>query len=288
VDVSNINTAILLIHCPDRPGIVAAVTSFLSEHEGNVLYLDQHVDRKAGIFFMRLEWELEKFQIPIEALEQHLDPLVSQFKMTWRLYLSDMRPRMAIFVSKIPHCLDDILARYQSGEWNVDIPLVISNHETQKDTVRKFGPNFYCFPKNQDNKAEQEKQELKLLNDYSINFIVLARYMQILSNDFVSHYRNRIINIHHSFLPAFPGAKPYHSAYERGVKIIGATSHYVTEDLDEGPIIDQDVARVTHRDSVSDMIRVGRDLEKIVLSRAIHAHLSRKVMVYKNKTIVFS
>jgi formyltetrahydrofolate deformylase len=195
---------------------------------------------------------------------------------------------MAIFVSKIPHCLDDILARYQSGEWKVDIPLVISNHETQKDTVHKFGPNFYCFSKNKENKVEQEKQELKLLKDYSVNFIVLARYMQILSNDFVSHYRNKIINIHHSFLPAFPGAKPYHSAYERGVKIIGATSHYVTEDLDEGPIIYQDVARVTHRDSVSDMIRIGRDLEKIVLARAIHAHLSRKVMVYKNKTIVFS
>ena len=284
----NTDTAILLIHCPDRPGIVAAVTSFLSGHEGNILYLDQHVDREAGVFFMRLEWELEKFQIPIESLEQYLDPLVRQFKMTWRLYLSNMRPRMAIFVSKTPHCLDDILARYQSGEWKVDIPLVISNHETQKDTVRKFGTNFYCFPKTKGNKAEQEKQELKLLKDYSVNFIVLARYMQILSNDFVSHYKNKIINIHHSFLPAFPGAKPYHSAYERGVKIIGATSHYVTDDLDEGPIIDQDVARVSHRVSVPDMVRIGRDLEKIVLSRAIHVHLYRKVMVYKNKTIVFS
>ncbi len=282
------NTAILLIHCPDRPGIVAAVTSFLSKHDGNILYLDQHVDREAGVFFMRLEWELEKFRIPIESLEQHMDPLVRQFKMTWRLYLSNMRPRMAIFVSKIPHCLDDILARYQSGEWNVEIPLVISNHETQKDTVHKFGPNYYCFPKTKENKAEQERQELKLLKDYSINFIVLARYMQILSNDFISHYRNKIINIHHSFLPAFPGAKPYHSAYDRGVKIIGASSHYVTEDLDEGPIIDQDVARVSHRDSVPDMVRIGRDLEKIVLSRGIHAHLSRKVMVYKNKTVVFS
>jgi formyltetrahydrofolate deformylase len=285
---SNTNTAILLIHCPDRPGIVAAVTSFLSRHEGNVLYLDQHVDREAGVFFMRLEWELDKFLIPVEVLEQHLDPLVRQFKMTWRLYLSDMKPRMAIFVSRIPHCLDDILARYQSGEWRVEIPLVISNHETLKDTVRKFGPNFYYFPKHKENKAEQEQHELKLLKEYSINFIVLARYMQILSNDFVSQYPNKIINIHHSFLPAFPGAKPYHSAYERGVKIIGATSHYVTEDLDEGPIIDQGVARVTHRDSVSDMVRIGRDLEKVVLARAIHVHLSRKVMVYKNKTIVFS
>ena len=282
------NTAILLIHCPDRPGIVASVTSFLSEHDGNVLYLDQHVDREAGVFFMRLEWELEKFSIPIGALERHLTPLVNRFGMTWKLYLSDMKPRMAIFVSKIPHCLDDILARYRSGEWKVDIPLVISNHETQRDSVSKFGPDFHCFPKTKENKAAQEKKELKLLRDNDISFIVLARYMQILSADFISHYRNKIINIHHSFLPAFPGAKPYHSAYERGVKIIGATSHYVTEDLDEGPIIDQDVARVSHRDSVADMVRIGRDMEKIVLARAIHAHLSRKVMVYKNKTIVFS
>jgi formyltetrahydrofolate deformylase len=282
------NTAILLIHCPDRPGIVAAVTSFLSEHEGNVLYLDQHVDRDAGVFFMRLEWELEKFNIPVEALERHLAPLVSRFSMTWRLFLSDMRPRMAIFVSKIPHCLDDILARYRSGEWKVDIPLVISNHEAQRDSVRKFGPEYHCFPKTKENKLAQEKKELKLLRDHEISFVVLARYMQILSADFISHYRNKIINIHHSFLPAFPGAKPYHSAYDRGVKIIGATSHYVTEDLDEGPIIDQDVARVSHRDSVADMVRIGRDMEKIVLARAIHAHLSRKVMVYKNKTIVFS
>jgi len=282
------NTAILLIHCPDQPGIVAAVTSFLSDNRGNILYLDQHVDRDAGVFFMRLEWELDDFGIPLDQLEGRLEDLARQFNMTWRLYLSGMRPRMAIFVSKISHCLDDILARYQSGEWNVNIPLVISNHETQKDTVRKFGPNFYCFPKNSENKPAQEKQELKLLQDYSIDFIVLARYMQILSSGFVNQYKNRIINIHHSFLPAFPGAKPYHSAYERGVKIIGATSHYVTEDLDEGPIIDQDVARVTHRDSVSDMVRIGRDLEKIVLARAIHAHLARRVMVYKNKTIVFS
>jgi formyltetrahydrofolate deformylase len=283
-----IQTAILLIHCPDRPGIVAAVTSFLSEHEGNVLYLDQHVDREAGVFFMRLEWELEKFNIPIHSLQMQLAPLVKRFSMTWRLYLSDMKPRMAIFVSKIPHCLDDILARYRSGEWNVDIPLVISNHETLSDSVRRSGADFHCFPKTKENKAAQEKKELKLLRDYDVSFIVLARYMQILSADFISHYENKIINIHHSFLPAFPGAKPYHSAYERGVKIIGATSHYVTKDLDEGPIIDQDVARVSHRDSVSDMVRIGRDMEKIVLARAIHAHLSRKVMAYKNKTIVFS
>jgi formyltetrahydrofolate deformylase len=237
---------------------------------------------------MRLEWELDKFTIVSDKLNIHLEQIAEKFKMTWRLYLSGTKPRMAIFVSKIPHCLDDILARYQSGEWEVDIPLVISNHETQKDTVRKFGPNFYCFPKSSENKPEQEKHELKLLKEYGINFIVLARYMQILTGDFVRQYKNRIINIHHSFLPAFPGAKPYHSAYDRGVKIIGATSHYVTEDLDEGPIIYQDVARVTHRDSVSEMVRIGRDLEKIVLARAIHAHLTRKVMVYKNKTVVFS
>ncbi len=280
------NTAILLIHCPDRPGIVAAVTNFLSKHEGNILYLDQHVDREAGVFFMRLEWELEKFRIPIESLEQHLDPLVRQFKMTWRLYLSNMRPRMAIFVSKIPHCIDDILARYQSGEWNVEIPLVISNHENLKDTVHKFGPNYYCFPKTKENKAEQEQQELKLLKDYSVNFIVLARYMQILSNDFISHYRNKIINIHHSFLPSFIGADPYQRAYERGVKLVGATCHYITEKLDEGPIIEQEVVRVNHRHDRADMVRFGKDVEKLVLARGLRFHIEDRVIVHGNKTVI--
>ena len=282
------NNAILLIHCPDRPGIVAAVTRFLSEHKGNIVYLDQHVDQEQGIFFMRLEWDLDNFTIPVTELDTHLSGFAKQFNMTWKIYTSGSKPRMAVYVSKLPHCLDDILARYRSGEWNVEIPVVISNHEALQDTVRKFGPEFLCFQKSKENRVEQEKLEMEVLRRFSIDFIVLARYMQILSPDFVRQYPNKIINIHHSFLPAFPGAKPYHSAYERGVKIIGATSHYVTDQLDEGPIIDQDVSRVTHRDSVNDMIRIGRDLEKIVLARAIHVHLSRRVMVYKNKTVVFS
>ena len=280
--------AILLIHCPDRPGIVAAVTRFLSESNGNILYLDQHVDQESGTFFMRLEWELERYEIPLEQFPEVFTGLADSFGMTWKLYRSGMRPKMAIFVSKRSHCLDDILARYQSGEWEVDIPLVISNHPDLNQVVRKAGPNFYHVPKEAGDKQRQEQRELQLLDEYRINFIVLARYMQILTPDFVEKFQDRIINIHHSFLPAFPGAKPYHSAYQRGVKIIGATSHYVTSDLDEGPIIEQDVARVTHRDSVADMVRIGRDLEKIVLARAIHAHLSRKVMVYMNKTVVFS
>lgn len=282
------NTAILLIHCPDKPGIVAGVTQFLSNNKGNILYLDQHVDRDRKIFFMRIEWELEGFSIPQAELEAALQPIFRQFEMHWRIYTSGWKPKMGIFVSGMPHCLDDILARYQSGEWNITIPVVISNHENLRKSVMKFGLDFHHIPKSKETRQEQEKQELKLLEDYSVDFIVLARYMQILSPEFISRYRNKIINIHHSFLPAFPGAKPYHHAFNRGVKIIGATSHYVTSDLDEGPIIEQDVARVSHRDSVQDMIRLGRDLEKIVLSRAIHAHLNRKLIVFENKTVVFS
>jgi formyltetrahydrofolate deformylase len=282
------NRAILLIHCSDRKGIIASVTRFLAENQGNILYLDQHVDPVEGEFFMRLEWDLQGFSHPIGDFGKLFSPISEKYGMQWKIYNSGTRPRMAIMVSKLPHCLDDILARYNSAEWSVEIPLVISNHMELEDTVRKAGIEFCFIPKTAGDKPEQEKKELELLERNKVNFIVLARYMQILSPEFVSRFRNRIINIHHSFLPAFPGAKPYHSAYARGVKIIGATSHYVTEDLDEGPIIEQDVARVTHRDSIRDMLRRGRDLEKIVLSRAIHAHLSRKVMVYKNKTVVFS
>jgi formyltetrahydrofolate deformylase len=282
------NTAILLMHCPDRPGIVAHITRFLSDWGGNILYLDQHVDQEQGIFFMRLEWDLDTFTISPRDLESHIETMAEKFKMTWRFYTTGGRPRMAIFVSKLSHCLDDILARFQSGEWNVEIPVVISNHVALEENVRKFGLEFQWVPKTKENREEQEKQELEILREHEVNFIVLARYMQVLSPLFVGQYRNKIINIHHSFLPAFPGGKPYHQAFERGVKIIGATSHYVTDDLDEGPIIHQDVSRVTHRDSVEDMVRIGRDLEKIVLARAIHAHLNRKLIVYKNKTVVFS
>lgn len=282
------NKAILLIHCRDSKGIVAAVTGFLAENQGNILYLDQHVDEEEKVFFMRLEWDLQSFRHSIQEFGEAFSPIAETYNLSWRIYDSGVRPRMAVFVSKLPHCLDDILARHRSGEWNVDIPLVISNHRDLDITVQKAGIPYFHFPKEAASKTAMEKEELALLKEHGVNFIVLARYMQILSADFISHYRNRIINIHHSFLPAFPGAKPYHSAHARGVKIIGATGHYVTEDLDEGPIIEQDVVRVTHRDSVRDMLRMGRDLEKIILSRSIHAHLNRKVMVYRNKTIVFS
>ncbi len=279
---------ILLIHCSDRKGIVAAVTDFIAENQGNIVYLDQHVDTEEGEFFMRIEWEMKDFHFSREDFGNAFAHIAGNFEMKWKHYDASARPRMAIFVSRLSHCLDDILARIHSGEWSVDIPIVVGNHRDLEDTVKRAGIAYHYIPKDRAGKAEQEKQELILLEENRIDFIVLARYMQILGPDFVSLYGNRIINIHHSFLPAFPGARPYHSAYARGVKIIGATSHYVTEKLDEGPIIEQDVARVTHRDSVSEMVRKGRDLEKIVLSRAIHAHLNRKVMVYKNKTVVFS
>lgn len=283
------DTAILLMYCPDQAGIVAKITEFLYQNNGNVIYLDQHVDRHEKVFFMRIEWELEKFAIPREKIAEYFGTLIAKrYNLTWNIFFSSQVPRMAIFVSKMSHCLFDILARYESGESNVEIPLVISNHPEMEPIVKQFGIDFYLLPINEKNKAEQEARELEILQANNIDFIVLARYMQVVSDDFIKHYPNRIINIHHSFLPAFPGAKPYHSAYERGVKIIGATSHYVTADLDAGPIIEQDVVRITHKDSIKTLIRKGQDLEKIVLSRAIYAHLQRKTLVYNNRTVVFS
>ncbi|GBD88357.1 formyltetrahydrofolate deformylase [bacterium BMS3Abin03] len=284
----NPNSATLLMHCEDKQGIIASVTEFIREHEGNIIYLEQYVDSEEKEFFMRIEWELENFIISNNKIDTLFkEGLAKKFNMDYHLYFSDERDRMAIFVSKLPHCLFDILARTQSGEWSVDIPLIISNHAELKSVAEKFEIDFYHFPIKPENKKEQEEKELKLLQDYKIDFIVLARYMQILTGDFINNYPLKIINIHHSFLPAFPGAKPYHSAHKRGVKIIGATSHYVTTDLDEGPIIEQDVARITHSDSIKDLLRKGRDMEKIVLSRAISNHFKRKTLVYKNKTIVF-
>jgi formyltetrahydrofolate deformylase len=282
------SNAILLIFCPDTRGIVAEVTSFIQKYNGNIVYLDQYVDLPLKVFFMRIEWELKDFYIPMEEFNKLFQlKIAKKFGMQWRQYLSSDVPRMAVFVSKMPHCLYDILARYESKEWRVEIPLIISNHLDLKPVADKFGIDFLFFPISPSTKAEVEQKQLKLLERHHINFIVLARYMQILTSDFIQHYTNKIINIHHSFLPAFPGAKPYHSAYQRGVKIIGATSHYVTTDLDSGPIIEQDVVRVTHSDSVEDFVRKGRDLEKVVLSRAIRAHLQRKLLVYENRTIVF-
>lgn len=283
------NTAILLIHCPDKQGILAIVTEFLNKNKGNIIYLDQHVDRQEKIFYMRVEWELENFVIPADKIGEYFETLIaSALQMTWKLYFSDEKPRMALFVSKMPHCLFDILARYTAGEWDVEIPIIISNHEKLRPVAKRFGIDFQSFEITKENKKEQEKAELELLEKHKVDFVVLARYMQILSANFVKHYPNKVINIHHSFLPAFAGAKPYHAAHERGVKIIGATSHYVTTNLDAGPIIEQDVTRCSHIDTVQNLVRKGRDLEKIVLSQAVYKHLQRKLLVYKNRTVVFN
>lgn len=288
-DQNNKTTAKLLLHCPDRPGIVAEITDFITVNRGNIIYLDQHVDHIENIFFMRIEWELKRFIIPKEKIEDYFETLYAQkYDMSFRLYFSDVKPRMAIFVSKMSHCLYDMLARYTAGEWNVEIPLIISNHPDLQPIAERFDIPFHLFPITKENKLEQEQKEMELLAKYRVNFIVLARYMQVISENMIKAYPNRIINIHHSFLPAFVGAKPYHAAFERGVKIIGATSHYVTTELDAGPIIEQDVVRITHKDSIQELINKGKDLEKIVLSRAVQKHIERKVLAYKNKTVIFS
>ena len=286
---SNTASAILLIHCPDNKGIIATVSEFIYKNNGNITYLDQHVDTHRQVFFMRIEWELDDFIIPDNKIGEYFETLIARkYDMKWQLHFSNDLPRMAIFVSKMPHCLYDILSRWKSKEMDVDIPLIISNHKDLEPVAQQFGIDFYHFEINRHNKEEQEKAQLQLLAEHDVEFIVLARYMQILSDDFIQHYRDKIINIHHSFLPAFPGAKPYHSAFERGVKVIGATSHYVTADLDAGPIIAQDIIRVSHADSIDDLVRKGRDLEKVILSRSIWHHLQRQILVFQNRTIVFT
>ena len=282
-------TAKLLLHCPDKPGILAEVTDFITVNKGNIIYLDQYVDHVENIFFMRIEWELKDFLVPQEKIEDYFRTLYGQkYEMDFRLYFSDVKPRMAIFVSKMSHCLFDMLARYTAGEWNVEIPLIISNHPDLQHVAERFGIPFYLFPITKETKEEQERKEMELLAKHNITFIVLARYMQVISEQMINAYPNKIINIHHSFLPAFVGAKPYHAAFQRGVKIIGATSHYVTTELDAGPIIEQDVVRITHKDSIEDLVNKGKDLEKIVLSRAVQKHIDRKILAYKNKTVIFS
>ena len=284
----NENTAVLLIHCPDRPGILAIVTEFINQHRGNILYLDQYVNREEKVFFMRVEWDLSEFEIPKNKIEEYFNTLIAgRLEMNFRLYFADVKPRMAIFVSKMSHCLYDLLARYSAGEWRVEIPLIISNHPNMEVVAKRFGIEYHYFPVTKENKAEQEIRQLELLKKHKITFCVLARYMQVLSSDFIDRYPNKIINIHHSFLPAFAGARPYQAAHERGVKVIGATSHYVTSELDAGPIIEQDVVHISHKDNVDDLVKKGRDLEKIVLSRAVEKHIERKVLAYKNRTIVF-
>lgn len=283
------NKITILIHCKDQSSIIASVTNFIANKEGNIVYIDQHVDREQNIFFMRLESEFftETFSTD-EFKVDFKEVLADKFEMKWRIYSSELKPKMALFISKYDHCLYDLLGRYNSGELNLEIPFIISNHLDLKLIAENFKIPFHHIPVTKDNKEDAENKQLELLEKYDIDFIVLARYMQIVTGKIINKYQNKIINIHHSFLPAFVGAKPYHSAYKRGVKIIGATSHYVTEELDAGPIIEQDVARVTHAHAIEDLIAKGRDLEKIVLANAVKLHANRKVMVYNNKTVIFS
>lgn len=287
VDLS-VHSATLLISCPDQPGLVAAITAFIAAHNGNILHLDQHVDAQENVFFMRVEWDLASFTLPRDAIAARFREIAEPRRMQWRLTFSDDVPRMAIFVSKEAHCLYEILARYQAGELRVEIPLIVSNHPTLQSIAENFNIEFRLFPMTAETKLAQEQAQIALLREYKIDLVVLARYMQILSPAFVEAFPNQIINIHHSFLPAFVGAKPYHAAFGRGVKIIGATSHYVTSDLDAGPILEQDTVRITHKDSVEDLIRKGKDVEKLVLSRAIRFHLQNQVLVYNNKTVIFA
>lgn len=282
------DTAILLIHSPDQPGLVHDVTGFIYAHDGNIVDLQQHIDPSENAFFMRIAWSMEKFTLDREEIAPRFSIIARRHQMRWNLRFSNQRHRLALLVSKESHCLYDLLSRHESGELPVDIPLIISNHEILRSAAERFGIPFHHFPVTADTKASVEQQQMELLRSHHIDTVVLARYMQILSPEFIAAYPENIINIHHSFLPAFVGAKPYHQAYERGVKIIGATSHYVTADLDQGPIIHQDVTRVTHEDNVKDLIRIGRDLEKNVLAKALWCHVSNKVLVYRNKTIVFA
>jgi formyltetrahydrofolate deformylase len=278
----------ILIHCEDQKGIIAAVTDFIVKVEGNITYIDQHVDFEQNVFFMRLECELTNPNSDITDIKHVFEQsIASDFKMSWEIHVKEKKLKMALFVSKYDHCLYDILGRFSAEEFNVEIPLIISNHEDLSAVAKRFDIPFYYIPFTKDIKEEGEKQQIELLQKHNIDFIVLARYMQIITPNLISLYKNKIINIHHSFLPAFPGAKPYHSAFKRGVKIIGATSHYVTEQLDEGPIIEQDITRVSHINSIDDFIMKGRDLERIVLARAIKLHSERKTMVFDNKTVVF-
>jgi formyltetrahydrofolate deformylase len=279
----------ILIHCEDQKGIIAAVTNYIASIDGNIVYLDQHVDADQNVFFMRLEcnmmnesWSLDRSRNDFQI------NLANRFKMSWEMYTTTEKPRMALFVSKYDHCLYDILGRYSTGELPLEIPLILSNHIDLKPIADKFEIPFRYVPFTKEIKEQGEAAQIAILQEFKIDFIVLARYMQIITPNLISMYKNRIINIHHSFLPAFPGAKPYHSAFKRGVKIIGATSHYVTEELDEGPIIEQDITRVLHSHSIEDFIMKGRDLERIVLARAIKLHAERKTMVYNNRTVIFS
>ena len=281
------NSAVLLVTCPDRKGEVASIADFVYRHNGNIIHADEHADEESGLFLMRVEFDPKDFDIPLDDFAKHFSPIAEKFEMKWRLAQSSHRPRMIIFVSKYDHCLVDLLYRHHSGELTCDIPLIISNHADNQSIADFYKVPYAVVQVTRENKHEAEARILSLIAEHKPDFMVLARYMQILSDEFVRRHPQRIINIHHSFLPAFIGARPYHQAFERGVKIIGATGHYVTEVLDDGPIIEQDVVRVSHRDTVEDLLRKGRDLEKVVLSRAVRLHIENRILVYGNKTVVF-
>ena len=282
-----LKNAILLISCPDQKGITAAVTSFVFENGGNIIDANQHIDEQTNTFFMRIEWSLAGFRVPQQKIESVFKAVAQKFGMTWNLYFSGDKPRVAIFVSQHLHCLYDLLLRYKARQLHCEIPLIVSNHPEARSVAKEFGIKFVQMAVDPKNKKQQEKKQRELLSKERIELVVLARYHQILSADFVSHFQNRIINIHHSFLPAFVGKSPYDQAYQKGVKIIGATSHFVIAKLDQGPIIEQDTVRISHRDSISDLKRKGQDLEKIVLSRAVRWYLQRKILTYGNKTVIF-
>jgi len=281
------NSAVLLVSCPDRKGIVATIADFVFHHNGNILHADEHADEGSNLFLMRVEFDPTDFDFDLTDFPQHFSPIARKFEMSWRLALTARRKKMVILVSKYDHCLVDLLYRHHSGELNCEIPLVISNHPDNKPIADFYRIPYETVVVTKENKREAEARILALLKQHDPDFIVLARYMQILSNEFVHQYPHRIINIHHSFLPAFIGAKPYHQAFQRGVKLIGATSHYVTEVLDDGPIIEQDVVRISHRDSLEELLQKGRDLEKVVLSRGVRWHIENRILLYGNKTVVF-
>jgi formyltetrahydrofolate deformylase len=281
------NSAILLIACPDQKGVVATISDFIYRHNGNILHADEHADEESNLFLLRVEFDPAEFDIDLAEFSRHFTPTADKFQMRWRLARSNYRPQMIILVSKYDHCLVDLLYRHHSGELACEIPLIISNHADNQPIADFYRIPYITIPVPKDNKLQAEQKILSLLAQHRPDFMVLARYMQILSSEFVNQYPQRIINIHHSFLPAFVGARPYHQAFTRGVKLIGATSHYVTEVLDDGPIIEQDVVRISHRDSLGDLLQKGRDLEKVVLSRAVRWHIDNRVLLYGNKTVVF-
>jgi formyltetrahydrofolate deformylase len=280
-------TATLLISCRDQKGLVAAVSDFIYRHGGNILDADQHTDRELGIFLQRVEWEMAGFSLARDEIADAFRPLAGRFGMKWELHFSDAVSRLAVFVSRLPHCLYDLLGRWRFGELRAEIPVVLSNHADLRPIAEEFGVAFHHYPMRRETKGAVEREMGQLLERERVDLVVLARYMQMVGEPLISSYAGRIINIHHSFLPAFAGARPYHQAFERGVKIIGATAHYATPALDEGPIIEQDVVRVSHRDSVDDLVARGRELERVVLARAVGLHLAHRVIVYGNKTVVF-